>query len=348
MDADEVVLWVCLGASVLLGMLFLVFTVTTGGVKAFALYILFPIFIICFLVGMVLLVQLIIKLNDKLDGNTNGLNKKIDTNNFLIKDSVDNIDNYLQNVDYTVIVEDRNVPITVDEVDALGAPFRYQPKIYQPSLEIPNVKEVEINEDLDNLKSTQILSGKNVKSIVVENDEPIMIQNLPIKQELLVENTIIVTEETINEDSLSINELYESLSVDESIDEDVESLYESHSVNESIIEDSMMTQDLPIEQLFIENKIVVTEVSLEDSLSINELYESLSIDESIKEDVDSLYESLSVNETVIEDLELDFEIFSTIEDDNLSISSNFCIENLFEIKPLHEEFLFVYDLFEEK
>jgi hypothetical protein len=247
---------------------------------------------------MVLLVQLIIKLNDKLDGNTNGLNKKIDTNNFLIKDSIDNVDNYLQNVDYTVIVEDRNVPITVDEVDELGAPFRYQPKIYQPSLEIPNIKEVEISEDLDNLKNAHILSEENVKSIIVEKDESAMIQTLPIKQELLVENIIIVTEETLE---VSLED--ESLLIEETINED--------------------------------------------SLSINELlYESLSIDESINEDVDSLCESLSVNETIIEDLELDFDIFSTIEDDNLSISSNFCIDNLFETKPLHEEFLFVYDLFE--
>lgn len=299
MDTDEIVLWVCLGVAVLLAMLFLVFAVSTGGIKVFALYILFPLFVISFLVGMVLLVQLIIKLNDKLDNNLNGLNKKVDTNNFMIKDSVDNIDNYLQNVDYTVIVEDRNVPITydVDEVDALGNAFRYQSKIYQPSLEIPNVKEVEIGEDLDNLKNAHILSEENVKSIIdtdlglsgseaiiVENGESVMIQTLPIKQELLLENTIIDIEETINEDSLSINEL---------------------------------------------------------------LYESLSIDESINEDVDSLCESLSVNETVIEDLELDFDIFSTIEDDNLSVSSNFCIDNLFETKPLHEEFLFFYDLFEE-
>ena len=308
MDADEVVLWVCLGVSVLLGMLFLVFTVTTGGVKAFALYVLFPIFIICFLVGMVLLVQLIIKLNDKLDGNTNGLNKKIDTNNFMIKDSIDNMDNYLQNVDYTVVVADRNIIYgTEEELNELSNDYRYIPKLYQPSLEIPNGKEVEISEDLDNLKNSHILSEENVKSIIdsdlgpsgsesiiVEKDESVMIQTLPIKQELLVENTIIVTGETLDKNSLLIEE----------------------TINE-------------------------------DSLSINELlYESLSIDESINDDVDSLCESLSVNETVIEDLELDFDIFSSIEDDNLSISSNFCIDNMFEIKPLHEEFLFVYDLFE--
>jgi hypothetical protein len=309
MDTDEIVLWVCLGLAVLLIMIFLVFAVSTGGIKMFVLYILFPLFVISFLVGMVLLVQLIIKLNDKLDGNTNGLNKKIDTNNFMIKDSIDNMDNYLQNVDYTVVVEDRNIiAVTEEELDKLGNDYRYIPKIYQPSLEIPSVKEVEISEDLDNLKNTHILSEENVKSIIdsdlglsgseaiiVEKDEPVMIQTLPIKQELLVENTIIDTEETLDKNS--------------------------H-----------------------DNSLLIEETINEDSLSINELlYESLSIDESINEDVDSLCESLSVNETVIEDLELDFDIF---EDDNLSIFSNFCIDNMFEIKPLHEEFLFVYDLFE--
>ena len=57
---------------------------------------------------------------------------------------------------------------------------------------------------------------------------------------------------------------------------------------------------------------------------------------------DSLPESLSVNETIIEDL--DIELFFK-EDDNLSIISDYCIDNLFTIKPLHNEFINNYNLF---
>jgi hypothetical protein len=203
----------------------------------------------------------------------------------MIKDSIANVDDYLQNVDYTVIINDRNVPIDFNDPDAYATEIRYQPKTYEPSLEIPGVtgpKDIESEE----FKNIEILSEENVKSIDVENIEQAMIQVLPIK--------------------------LETLTIEESFETD--SLPETLSVNETIIEDL-------------------------DSFSINE---TLSVDETIIEDLDSLPETLSINETLIEDHNVDF---STIEDDNVSIGSNFCIENLFEIKPLHEEFLYSYDLF---
>jgi hypothetical protein len=272
METDEIVLLVSLGIAGLLTIVFLFLAINTGGIKAFALYVLLPLFIISFLVGMVLLVQLIIKLNDKLDNSTSGLNKKIDTNNYMIKDSIVNVDDYLQNVDYTVIINDRNVPIDFNDPDAYPTEIRYQPKTYEPSLEIPGVTGPEgikdvISEIEHENKNVKLLSEENVKSISIEKIEQAMIQVLPIKLETLT------------------------------------------------IEESFERESLP---------------------------ESLSIDETIIEDLDSLPESLSVNETIIDDFEIEF---STIEDDNISIGSNFYIENLFEIKPLHEEFLYSYDLF---
>ena len=242
MDTDEIILWVCLGVSVLLVMLFLVFAITTGGVKAFALYILFPLFIISFLVGMVLLVQLIIKLNDKLDDSTSGLNKKIDTNNFMIKDSIVNVDDFLQNVDYTVIIEDRNIQIDPDNPEDYGTPFRYKPKVYEPSLVIPGVTGP------DEYKNIEILTNENIKTIPIENFE------------------VVVDNEELD-----------------------------------IFEDNF-----------------------------------------------SLPDSLSIDETIIEeDLDIFENNFSIYEDDNETIFSEFYISNIFEIKPLHEEFLNSYNIFEE-
>jgi len=225
MDTDEIIIWVALGVAILLALLFFFFAITTGGIKAFAIYILFPLFIISFLVGMTMLVNLIIKLNDKIENNALGLNKKIDTNNFLIKETIDNVDNYLQNVDYTVIVEDRNVPITVDEVDQLGAPFRYKPIIYEPSLEIPGIISKEsdsLNEN--NIKRVDIITNEeeNLKSIQIENKEDIK-------------------------------------SINETLIEDSDSIIETLSINETLIEDSDFYNFYETEDIILPNNIIETE-----------------------------------------------------------------------------------------
>lgn len=250
----------------------------------FAIYVLFPIFIISFLVGMALLVQLIIKLNDKLDGNTNGLNKKIDKNNFMIKDVIANADNFLQNIDYTVIVEDRNIPIDPNNPEDYGVPFRYKPQLYEPSLEIPGVTGPE---DLKNINTSfEVLSENNVKSVIINEENT---------------NIVIPIIET------SLKENIEVSSKEEEID-DSNSIAETLSINETIIE--------------LSNDSILG--SVDDLLSLNneplEYYELM-------------------NEIINED---DF------EEDKLSIfTTTYNLENLYEIKPLHEEFLNSYDLFEE-
>lgn len=285
MDTDEVILWVCLGVAILLAMLFLVFAVTTGGVKAFALYVLFPLFIISFLVGMVLLVQLIIKLNDKLDGNTNGLNKKIDTNNFMIKDTIANVDDFLQNVDYTVIIEDRNIPIDPNNPEDYGTPYRYKPQLYEPSLEIPGVTGPEGLKSIE--PSNGVLSENNVKSVIISQEN----------------NTDLITP-----------------IVEISSKENVEEVFSKEEIDDSN--------------------------SIAESLSVNETVNELS-NNSILGSVDDL---LSLNNEPLEYYELMNEIINEDEviDDNTSVFTyTYNIEDLYEINPLHEEFLNVYDLFDE-
>lgn len=285
MDTDEIVLWVCLGVAGLLMIFFLIFAVTTGGIKAFMFYILFPLFIISFLVGMVLLVQLIIKLNDKLDGNTNGLNKKIDTNNFMIKDTISNVDNYLQNVDYTVIIEDRNVIIDPNNPEDYGVPYRYKPQVYEPSLEIPGVTGPEGLKSIET--SNEVLSENNVKSVIISQEN----------------NTDLITPNV----EISSKENVEEVLIKEEID-DSNSIAESLSINETVNE-----------------------------LSNNSIFGS----------IDDL---LSLNNEPLEYYELMDEIMNEDEviDDNTSVfTTSYNLENLYEIKPLHEEFLNVYDFFNE-
>ncbi len=300
MDTDEIILWVCLGVAGLLMLIFLIFAVTSGGIKAFLFYILFPLFVISFLVGMVLLVQLIIKLNDKLDGNTNGLNKKIDTNNFMIKDTIANVDDYLQNVDYTVIIEDRNVIIDPNNPEDYGTPYRYKPQLYEPSLEIPGVTGPE---GLKSIRpSNEVLSENNVKSVIIsqENNTDLI---TPIVEMSSKENVEVFSKEEIDDS----NSITESLSVNETID-DSNSIAESLSVNETIDE--------------LSNNSILG--SIDDLLSLfNEPLEYYEV----------------MKEIVYED---------KIEDDNTSVfTTSYNLENLYEIKPLHEEFLNFYDFFNE-
>lgn len=285
MDTDEIVLWVCLGVAGLLMIFFLIFAVTTGGIKAFMFYILFPLFIISFLVGMVLLVQLIIKLNDKLDGNTNGLNKKIDTNNFMIKDAISNVDDYLQNVDYTVIINDRNIPVDLEDPDSYPTEIRYKSQVYEPSLEIPGVTGPEGLKSIET--SNEVLSENNVKSVIISQEN----------------NTDLITPIV----EISSKENVEEILIKEEID-DSNSIAESLSVNETVNE-----------------------------LSNNSIFGS----------IDDL---LSLNNESLEYYELMDEIMNEDEviDDNTSVfTTSYNLENLYEIKPLHEEFLNVYDFFNE-
>jgi hypothetical protein len=234
MDTDEIIIWVCLAIAVLLLLLFFFFAMNTGGVKEFAIYILFPLFVISFLIGMALLIDLIVKLNDKIDNNSFGLNKKIDTNNFMIKDSISNVDDYLQNVDYTVIINDRNIPVDIDDPDSYPTEIRYHPKTYEPSLEIPGVTGPEGIKDL----SEEIITENNVKSVILNEVSNPMIsienntkeQNIDIKDE--TSNPILSVENIIEEKNIDLIEDNNSVQ---------ESLPESLSINETLIDDNSIS-----------------------------------------------------------------------------------------------------------
>ena len=258
MDTDEVIIWVCVGVAILLSLLFFFFAITTGGIKAFAIYVLFPVFIISFLVGITMLVNLIIKLNDKIDNNALGLNKKIDTNNFMIKDSIDNVDDYLQNVDYTMIVEDRNVPIIVEEIDQLGNAFRYNPKFYVPSLEIPIVTRSE-----EGLKDIDLLTEDNIKAVVVEINTDIIAIN---KTSIILEKNI---EAEINEDTvyLDSNSIAETLSINQTIEDDSNSIF-------GTIDDLLSINTEPLEYYELLDESYEKESTITDSYILQDLHES--------------------------------------------------------------------------
>ena len=157
MDTNKVVIWICIGLIILLTLIFFFYFVRrTDGIVNFIIYILFPIFVISFLLGMALILQLIVKLNEKLDNNLknfDGINKKIDVNNVAIKESIDNIDGFLKIVDDTLILQ---------EVDSHGhtSDYRYNPKTFDPITEIPE----DTNKDLEEL-------NENQKDIAIEIKE---------------------------------------------------------------------------------------------------------------------------------------------------------------------------------
>jgi len=174
MDTNKVVIWICIGLLILITLIFFFYFVRrTDGVVNFIIYILFPIFVISFLLGMALILQLIVKLNEKLDNNLknfDGINKKIDINNVAIKGSLDNIDHFLNVIDDSLLLQ---------EVDSNGnvSEYRYNSKTFDPIEEIPEDTNKEVKDINENQKDVAIEikeipeDAKIIPETSVENKE---------------------------------------------------------------------------------------------------------------------------------------------------------------------------------